>query len=57
MKILTNYWPKPIPLRQFYWSAVDDNYEPEMPIGYGKTEAEAIADLEEQMEDENSSCR
>jgi hypothetical protein len=43
--IITRYWPKPIPLRQFDWSAVTDDYEPGDPIGYGRTEAEAINDL------------
>jgi hypothetical protein len=43
--IITRYWAKPIPLRQFDWSAVTDNYEPGSPIGYGRTEAEAINDL------------
>lgn len=54
MKIVTDYWAKPIPLRQFDWSAIDyDTYggEPSDPIGYGKTEAEAIADLEGQIEE------
>ena len=49
-KIITHFDPKPIPLRQFDWSAVTDDYDwaPDakpMPIGYGTTEAEAIADL------------
>jgi hypothetical protein len=48
MRIVTNYWMKPIPLRQFDWSAVTDNYEPGEPIGYGATAAEAIKDLQEQ---------
>lgn len=52
MAILTNYWPKPFPLRQFDWSATDDNYEPGCPIGYGATEDEAIADLMAQIEEE-----
>jgi hypothetical protein len=45
MKIVTDYWPKPIPLRCFDWTACSDDYEPGMPVGYGATEAEAIADL------------
>ena len=45
MKIRTDYWAKPIPLRCFDWSAVDDNYEPGQPIGHGATEQEAIANL------------
>lgn len=53
MKITTSYWPKPIPMRQFDWSAVDDDtYDgPGSPIGYGRNEAEAIADLKEQLDD------
>jgi len=50
--IVTEYWAKPIPVRQFDWTAVDDDtYEPGCPVGYGATEAEAIADLREQLED------
>jgi hypothetical protein len=48
-KIITNYWAKPIPDRQFDWSAWCDGDEPndngQMMVGYGRTEAEAIADL------------
>ena len=40
----------PIPIRQFDWCAYRD---PERrPYGYGATEAEAIADLLQQEEDE-----
>lgn len=46
-KIRTHYVFPPIPLRQFDWCAVRDSYEPGWPIGYGRTEAEAIADLHE----------
>jgi len=46
MKIKTSYWAKPIPLRQFDWEAIDDDtYDEGCPIGYGRTEQEAIADL------------
>jgi len=54
MKIVTNYWAKPIPYRNCDWTAVDDETyggEPSDPIGYGATEAEAIADLKEQIEE------
>jgi hypothetical protein len=47
-KIITDYWPKPIPPRQFDWTATFDGYEPGAPIGHGRTEPEAIADLLEQ---------
>ena len=52
-RIVTNYDPKPIPIRGFDWSAVDDaTYDGEgCPIGYGATEAEAVADLLEQLEE------
>lgn len=48
MKIVTSYDYSPIPDRRFDWSAVNDNYEPGCPIGYGRTEQEAIADLFDQ---------
>lgn len=51
MKIITNFVYPPIPIRQFDWSAVDDNYEPGCPIGFGATEQEAIDDLKQIMED------
>ena len=48
-KIITTYWAKPIPDRQFDWSAHYDGDEPnnagQMMCGCGRTEAEAIADL------------
>ena len=47
-KIVTDHvWP-PIPVRTFDWSAVYEGYEPGNLIGYGRTKAEAIADLQEQ---------
>lgn len=51
MKIITDFWMKPIPLRQFDWQAVTDNYEGGDPIGYGTTEEDAIVDLQEQLID------
>jgi hypothetical protein len=52
MNIVTSYWAKPIPDRSYDWSAIDDDtYDGEgCPIGWGATEAEAIADLREQLE-------
>ncbi len=57
-KIITSFDPKPIPMRQFDWSAVRDGYDGGDawcggdvhgdPIGYGRTEEAAIADLLEQ---------
>ena len=53
MKIVTNYVYPPIPIRQFDWSAIDDDtYDGEgCRIGYGATEQEAIDDLLDQMND------
>jgi len=50
-EIVTNNIYPPIPDRRFDWSAVTDNYEPDCPIGYGRTEQEAIDDLLKQMDD------
>ena len=50
MKIVTRYWAKPIPNRNFDWAATTDDYEPGYSIGHGATEAEAVADLMAQME-------
>lgn len=50
MKIVTSFWAKPIPPREFDWSATIDGYEPGDPIGYGATEQEAIEDLQQIME-------
>ncbi len=57
MNIKTSHDRPPVPSRAFDWSAIDaDTYDgaPDSPtrnqIGYGKTEAEAIEDLKEQLE-------
>lgn len=54
MKIRTEHVFPPIPDRRFDWSAVDDDTydgaeDSHCPIGRGATEAEAIADLKEQL--------
>lgn len=53
IKIVTEYWAKPIQSRQFDWSAVDDihGYEAGEPIGFGATEREAVESLWEQKEE------
>ena len=56
MKIKTTYIFPPIPVRQFDWCAVDDDtYDgaegSNCPIGFGRTQEEAIADLLEKMEE------
>jgi len=55
VSIRTDYWPKPIPLRQFDWTAIDDDTydgasDSRCPVGYGRTEQEAIDDLMTEME-------
>lgn len=53
--IVSEYWMKPIPDRSCDWSAVTEDYcgcgECHSPQGFGRTEAEAVADLLEQLED------
>ena len=53
MRIRTEFVYPPIPYRNSDWSAVDDStYDgPGSAIGWGATEAEAIADLLEQLEE------
>lgn len=50
-KIVTQYERKPIPSVGWDWAAVTDNYEGGDPIGWGATEAEAIADLQALLEE------
>lgn len=50
-KIVSSFIYPPIPDRRFDWSATEEDYEPGCPVGYGRTEEEAIADLREQLED------
>lgn len=52
LKIVTDYSPPPIPTKAYDWSAVLDDYEPGAPIGWGATQAAAIRDLIDQLEDE-----
>lgn len=44
----TEFVHPPIPDRSMDWSAVRKGYEPGAPIGRGRTEADAVADLIEQ---------
>lgn len=59
-KIVTNFWMKPIPPRQFDWEAHFDGDEPDddgrTKCGYGATEFDAVADLiaEEDISDEEA---
>jgi len=54
VQVVTNYWAKPIPPRNFDWSAQREGDEPnddgQMLCGYGATEQDAINDLLEQIE-------
>lgn len=52
MKIRTEFVHPPIPDRQYDWSAIDDEtYDEGGKVGFGRTEAEAVADLKEQLEE------
>ena len=52
MKIKTEFVYPPIPIRNCDWSAIDDDtYDEGAPIGRGRTEQEAVADLMEQLEE------
>jgi hypothetical protein len=48
MTITTEYIRPPIPIRCFDWVATRGDYDLGDLQGFGATEAEAIADLEEQ---------
>lgn len=52
--IHTTFVYPPIPVRQFDWQAVTDDYDgaddSHCPVGHGATEFEAINDLLEQIE-------
>ena len=50
MKIRTSHDRPPISTRSFDWSAVTEFYQPGDSIGHGSTEAEAIADLQSQID-------
>jgi hypothetical protein len=50
-KIETEYAPKPMPNRDFDWLASHEGWGLGEPIGYGATEAEAIEDLKEKMDE------
>jgi hypothetical protein len=54
-RIVTHFWAKPIPPRNFDWCAYRDNDEPDddghMMQGWGRTEQDAIDDLVALIED------
>jgi hypothetical protein len=58
VKIITQFVYPPIPVRNMDWQAVTDDYDCDCdqdgyfshhPMGHGATEAEAIADLRDQL--------
>jgi hypothetical protein len=51
MKICTMHNPPPIPIRNFDWTAIDDDTYDGLgsPVGTGPTEQAAIEDLMEQI--------
>jgi hypothetical protein len=62
MKIRTEFIFPPIPVRDFDWTAVDDDTYDGAPdsktrnqIGYGRTEEEAIKNLLEILEEDKES--
>jgi hypothetical protein len=50
--IKTHFVYPPIPVRNYDWMASFGSYEPGNLVGYGLTEEAAIADLLNQVEDE-----
>lgn len=52
IKIRTEHVYPPIPLRTMDWSAVTDDYDVGHPIGWGRTEQDAINDLMEHEQNE-----
>jgi hypothetical protein len=44
-RIVTEFVHPPIPTRKHDWSAMRDSYDVGDPIGYGRSESDAVADL------------
>lgn len=57
IKIITTHVYPPIPVRAYDWSAHYDGHEEEGPVGWGKTKAEALADLVELSADYPKRCK
>lgn len=53
MRIVTSFVYPPIPVRCCDWQAWLAGLEEDGPVGQGATEAEAIADLREQIAEED----
>ena len=54
VKVRTEHIYPPIPIRSFDWSAALDGYDQGDPVGYGPTEALAVADLLDLLEERAS---
>ena len=52
MKIVTRHVYPPIPIRCYDWMAIREDYDEGHPQGWGATEAEAISDLTEQIQND-----
>ncbi len=52
--IKTEYWPKPIPIRNYDWEAWDADLNEDSPIGHGLTEDEAIINLLEKLDEQTT---
>lgn len=50
-KIITEFIYPPIPIRNYDWEAIREDYNEGDPIGHGRTEKDAILDLLQQEED------
>lgn len=46
--IITEFIYPPIPLRNYDWQAIREDYDEDSLIGYGRTEQDAINDLIQQ---------
>ena len=44
-KIVTQHDTKPVPSKDYDWEAFREDWDLDEPIGYGKTEQEAVNDL------------
>jgi hypothetical protein len=49
--IITSHDYPPIPIREYDWSAIREDYDAGDLIGYGRTEQEAIDNLKQQEDD------
>ena len=47
--IRVTYDPPPVPTNYYDYNAVTEDYEPENPIGYGRTAQAALNDLLDQI--------